>query len=149
RAVSDRERPPHAFLLVLASPRVALAAPDDALRRLADQLLALAGWAPKRRGRRADQTSSDFLYLRHPVGSGYHAFQFNIDFFAAAGDGRWWHDHRIPGGIAFTANSVGHMRSFLEWYAAPGEDHGGWALKQSMLTIANAHPTALGADAAP
>jgi hypothetical protein len=143
RAVSDRDRPPHGFLLVLASPRVALAAPDDALRRLADRLLELSGWAPKRRGRKADQISSDFLYLRHPTEATHYGFQFNIDFFAAAGDGRWWHDHRIPGGIAFTANSTGHMRSFLEWYRAPGVDHGDWALKQAMITIANAHPTAL------
>lgn len=32
-----------------------------------------------------------------------------INYFAAHGDKRWWHDHRIPGGIAFSVNSVGHM----------------------------------------
>lgn len=32
-----------------------------------------------------------------------------VNFFGAQGDGRWWQDHRIPGGIAFSMNSIGHM----------------------------------------
>ena len=38
-----------------------------------------------------------------PVGANY---------FAAQGDGRWWRDHRIPGGLGFSMNSVGHMARF-------------------------------------
>ena len=60
--------------------------------------------------------------------------------FACAGDGRWWHDHRFPGGIAFTANSPGHMIAFREWYQQK-IDSREWALKQAMLTIQNATPT--------
>ena len=70
----------------------------------------------------------------------YHGYRFNIDFFAAAGDGKWWHDHRFPGGIAFTANAAGHMKCFMDWYDEPDKDHGGWSLKQAMMTIAKAHP---------
>lgn len=142
RALIDTHGPPHGLLLLFASPRVALAAPDDNLRRFADRLLELAGWTPKRAGKKLGNTiSSDFLYLKNPNDGFVYGFQFNVDFFAAAGDGRWWHDHRIPGGIAFTANSTGHMRHFKDWYESPATDHGQWALKQAMITISHAHPT--------
>ncbi|MBY0461215.1 MAG: hypothetical protein K2V38_28155 [Gemmataceae bacterium] len=141
RAVSDRHRPPHGFLLVFTSPAAQSAAPDDSLKRFAEKLLYLAGWGPERRTRRSDNAiTSDFLYLRNPTDDKYYGFQFNVDFFAAAGDRRWWHDHRLPGGIGFTANSTGHMRFFRDWYESPGSDHGEWALKQAMLTIGSAEP---------
>ena len=95
-----------------------------------------------RRARRGENTiSSDYLYLKNPQTGVYHGFRFNIDFFATAGDGTWWHDHRFPGGIAFTANAAGHMKCFMDWYTEPGRDHGAWALTQAMMTIAKAHPT--------
>jgi hypothetical protein len=78
------------------------------------------------------------LYLRDPKNSGLFGFQFNIDFFACAGHDRWWHDHRFPGGIAFTANSLGHMRAYREWYGSLKGNGSEWAVKQAMLTIDNA-----------
>ena len=146
RGISDSQAPPHGFLLVFASERVMIARAYDSLRRFADHLLKLAGWAPKRRAKSGDNPiTSDFLYLKSPNEGQFYGFQFNIDFFAAAGDGRWWHDHRFPGGIGFTANSTGHMRHFRDWYEKPGSDHGEWALKQAMITIAQAHaPKAAG-----
>jgi hypothetical protein len=150
RAISDTQTPPHSFTLVFATDRLMLAAPDENLRRFADRLLELAGWAPQRRAKRGENPiSSDFLYLQNPADDAYHGFQFNIDFFAAAGDRRWWHDHRLPGGIGFTANSTGHMKAFLDWYTEKGGDHGEWALKQAMITIAQAHPTKGGAAKSP
>jgi hypothetical protein len=59
---------------------------------------------------------------------------FNVDFFACAGDGRWWHDHRFPGGIAYTANSTGHMMRFRDWYQAKDQSEA-WGLKQAMLNL--------------
>lgn len=141
--------PPHGFLLLFCSPRVTLAAPDDNLRRFADRLLELAGWAPQRRAKRNENpVSSDFLYMKNPNDGMYYGFQFNVDFFAAAGDGRWWHDHRLPGGLGFTANSAGHMRFYKDWYEVPGSNHGEWAVKQAMITISQAHPTKKGDVAA-
>jgi hypothetical protein len=32
-----------------------------------------------------------------------------VNAFASAGDRHWWHDHRVPGGVAFSMNSVGHL----------------------------------------
>lgn len=141
RAGTGSQNPPHSFLLVFGSPHMMEAAADDNLRRFADHLLALAGWAPKRRAKRGENpVSSDYLYLKNPVTGDYHGFRFNLDFFAAAGDGTWWHDHRFPGGIAFTANATGHMIAFMDWYSEPGRDHGNWALTQAMMTIARSHP---------
>lgn len=142
RAVSDTKNPPHSFVLAFGSPHVMEAAADDNLRRFATRLLDLTGWKPERRAKRGENTiTSDYLYLKHPQTKTYHGFRFNLDFFAAAGDGTWWHDHRFPGGIAFTANATGHMKTFMDWYSEPGRDHGAWAVMQAMMTIARSHPT--------
>ncbi len=141
RASFDPKRAGHSLVIVVASPRVALAAPDQNLRAVSGRILELAGWEPDRRGvRRKNTVTSDFLYLKNPKDGVFYGFQFNADFFACAGDNRWWHDHRFPGGIAFTANSTGHMIRFREWYQAKDENES-WALKQAMLTIQNAAPT--------
>lgn len=141
RAAFDRDRAAHSFVIVVASLRVALAAPDQHLRAFSGHLLELAGWGPNRRGaRRKNTITSDFLYLKSPLDGSFYGFRFNVDFFACAGDRRWWHDHRFPGGIAFTANSTGHMIRFRDWYQAKDQNES-WALKQAMLTIKNAAPT--------
>jgi hypothetical protein len=74
-----------------------------------------------------------------------------VNLFAAQGDGRWWHDHRIPGGVAFSMNSVGHMARKLAEDAIranpnlaeraaqmPAEQLEQWALPLAMRTIATA-----------
>ena len=141
RAAFDPSRAAHSLVIVVASPRVAFAAPDQHLRAFSDRILELAGWETNRRGvRRKNTLTSDFLYLRNPHDGGLYGFRFNADFFACAGDGRWWHDHRFRGGIAFTANSTGHMVRFREWYQSKDQNES-WALIQAMLTIRNAAPT--------
>lgn len=141
RAAFDPLRGAHSFVLLVASHRVAFAAPDQHLRAFSDHILELAGWEADRRGaRRKNTVTSDFLYLKHPSDGDFYGFRFNADFFACAGDKRWWHDHRFPGGIAFTANSTGHMIAAREWYQGK-HDTRPWALIQAMLTINNATPT--------
>jgi len=89
RAAFDPLHGAHSFVLIVASPRVALAAPDQHLRAFSDHMLELAGWAPDRRGaRRTNAVTSDFLYLKHPTDGAFYGFRFNVDFFACAGDGR-------------------------------------------------------------
>jgi hypothetical protein len=141
RAAFDPQRAAHSFVIVVSSPRVAFAAPDQHLRFFSDRILELAGWGADRRGvRRKNTVTSDFLYLKNPNDGKFFGFRFNADFFACAADGRWWNDHRFPGGIAFTANSTGHMIRFREWYQGKDQSES-WALKQAMLTINNAAPT--------
>ena len=141
RAAFGPAQSAHSFVLVVASPQVAFAAPDRHLRAFSDRILELARWGTSSRGARQSNTvASDFLYLKDPNNGTFYGYQFNLDYFACAGDGRWWHDHRFPGGIAFTANSPGHMIAFRDWYQQK-TDSRGWALKQAMLTIQNAKPT--------
>jgi hypothetical protein len=130
-----RGEPRHGFLLAVCDEKVALAAPDEALRQFATHLQTLAGW-PTRPDMNNDIVD-EWLYLKNPKTGDIVKFTFSVDFFATAGDKRWWHDHRIPGGMAFTANSLGHMVRHQEWY----EEKAGrieWALRTAMLTIASA-----------
>lgn len=142
RAAYEPHKSAHSFMLVIAAPRVAIAAPDIHLRAFADRVLQLSGWGHQSPiGRKKNTISSDYLYLQNPNDSEFYGFQFNVDMFACAGDRRWWHDHRFPGGVAFTANSTGHMRSYREWYGIAKGNAKEWAVKQAMLTIAHAAPT--------
>jgi len=70
------------------------------------------------------------------------AWRVGANFFASAGDGRWWHDHRFPGGIALSMNSVGHMvHASANWPMdgagknAPKPKTLGEALRLAMQTI--------------
>jgi hypothetical protein len=140
RAAFDLDHAAHSFMLIVASPTVALAAPDDNLKAFANFILQLSGWSVgrKRFVRPLNEISSGYLYLRKPGDESLYGFQFNVDFFACAAHDRWWHDHRFPGGIAFTANSLGHMRAYREWYGGLAGDAAEWSVKQAMLTIQNA-----------
>ncbi len=140
RAAYDPSRAAHSFVLVVASSQVALAAPDKHLRAFSDRILELTGWQPEPQVRPSNTVTGDVLYLRNPSDGQFYGFRFNVDFFACAGDGRWWHDHRFPGGIAFTANSTGHMLATRAWYGG-ATDRREWAVKQAMLTIQRAHAT--------
>jgi hypothetical protein len=88
-------------------------------------------------------------------------WKVGVNYFCAQADKRWWHDHRIPGGMAFSANSVGHMvksgklaavmKQLEKALSAPEE---GWdasvidslekALGLAMRTISNAAETVSG-----
>ena len=134
------ERPEHGFMLLVASQRVALAAPDQNLLRFAHHIRDLA-WEETELDEYGNDLTWETLYLRNPSDKTYVKFTFSVDYFGAQGDGRWWHDHRVPGGIAFTANSVGHMALTREWYEGKGPQTE-WIVKVAMETVD------LGADTA-
>jgi hypothetical protein len=113
-----------------------LAAPDEALRQFALHLQHLAGWVT-RPDINGNDIADEWLYLRNPKTRVIVKFTFSVDFFATVGDKRWWHDHRIPGGMAFTANSLGHMVRHQEWYE-DRNDRIEWALRTAMVTIESA-----------
>src|SRR5262249_42747389 len=83
------------------------------------------------------------LFLERPDDRELFSFSIGIDFFASQGDGRWWQDHRVPGGIAFTANSVGHMGRYREWYEHKTNQEE-WLLATAMGTIDLAADTQYG-----
>jgi len=94
------------FIVFLISQRIAEAAPNEsmlAVARSVAELYLLQDIAP-------DQIYLDELFLETPT-SPVAAWRWaaGVNYFCAQGDGRWWHDHRIPGGMAFSVNSVGHM----------------------------------------
>jgi hypothetical protein len=142
-AYPPRQETPHSFVLLIASKRVAFAEPDDHLYRFSSRIWDLAGWGSQAASH-DNPVATDYLYLRSPHDARVYGFRYNVDFFASAGDGRWWHDHRIPGGIAFTANSPGHMFRFQEWYPRAKQeetDRGEWFIRAAMTTVSMAHPT--------
>ena len=141
RPTKEFSHPAHGFFLLVASERVALAAPAENLKAFAEAFLTL--WPCQAESNETGVVNLETLYLRHPVEKTYVRFTFSIDFFAAQGDGRWWQDHRVPGGIAFTANSAGHMRRYREWYTG-AEDQKDWLLQTAMLTIDRAADTPFG-----
>jgi len=114
RPAAGMALPAHGFMLIVASRRIALARPDANLHRLASKLRQL--WGCESSETDHGTVSWETLFLANPNDDMFAKFTFSIDFFAAHGDGRWWHDHRAPGGFAFTANSIGHLRRYREWY---------------------------------
>jgi hypothetical protein len=130
----------HGFLVIFASPKLYHAAPNQALQDVSEHLRSLFVVAPTK-DIAGNDVCHEWLYLKQPNTSDYVKFRVILDYFASAGDKRWWHDHRFPGGVAFTLNSLGHMVRTKEWYENlqnPVE----WSARMAMLTISNAfdHP---------
>jgi hypothetical protein len=129
----------HGFLLSVCDEKVAWARQDEALLQFAMRIQDLAGWVgrPVKNDNNSNDVVDEWLYLRNPVDNQIRKFTFSVDFFATVGDKLWWHDHRVPGGMAFTANSLGHMVRHQEWYGAKA-GRMEWALQTAMQTIGQA-----------
>ena len=130
----------HGFLVVFATPKLYYAAPNQALKEISEYFRNMFVDA-RTKDPAGNDVCHEWLYLKRPGNSEFVKFRVILDYFASAGDKRWWHDHRFPGGIAFTLNSLGHMVRTKEWYENlrnPVE----WAGRVAMLTISNAfnHP---------
>jgi hypothetical protein len=141
----------HGFVIVAVSPTIALARPVPELHRLALKLCELyLGEAA------SDMILHDRLILEIDGGAGNtlerRSWKVGVNYFSAQGDGRWWHDHRIPGGMAFSMNSVGHMaRTLAERARSKDPDRARrfdevsreqlvyWALPKAMKTIGPPH----------
>src|ERR1051326_5943251 len=95
------------FVLIVISERIATAVPDTEVLKFA-QILA-------RLYLHEDSIEVDRIYYN----SAFLAipdqrervlkWKAGVNYFAAHGDERWWQDHRIPGGLGFSTNSVGHL----------------------------------------
>jgi hypothetical protein len=140
------------FVILAISPAIAYAEPNDAVKALAHRLCSLY----LLRDVRFDEVELDEAYLEMR-GKPDATFRWDagVNYFCAQGDGRWWRDHRIPGGMAFSINSVGHMVKSAQYGKGmkqlakelevpdgewnPSNFHSlGEALKIAMLTIKSA-----------
>ncbi len=96
-----------AFIIVLISERLAYAVPDGTVRDIAHRICALY---LRDVDVQANAVHHERVALEKP-GSSRLTWEWlaGVNYFSAQGDKRWWQDHRIPGGMAFSVNSVGHM----------------------------------------
>jgi hypothetical protein len=95
-----------AFVILAISEKIARSIPDQTALLLACQLCSLYLLQEVE----SNQICLDEIFLEIP---GYEraTWRWNVgsNYFCANGDRRWWQDHRIPGGMGFSMNSVGHM----------------------------------------
>jgi hypothetical protein len=96
------------FVVLAVSPKLATAAPDDVMKGFALRLCALCLLEYEKI--EPDNIYVEEIFLEIPDGPrSTWKWIAGVNVFAAAGDGRWWQDHRIPGGLGFSVNSVGHL----------------------------------------
>jgi hypothetical protein len=101
----------HALVVLAVSRDLAYAKPDASLFNIGRRLCELY----LRRPVSADCVFRDEVFLQIFDSGLRRRWEVGVDNFAAQGDGRWWHHHRIPGGLGFSMNSVGHMvRTLVE-----------------------------------
>jgi hypothetical protein len=95
-----------AFVILAVSPRIANALPGPEVRELARRLCYLY----LETDIEMDNAHLEQIYLQKP-GARLTTWKWlaDVNYFCAQGDKRWWQDHRIPGGMAFSVNSVGHL----------------------------------------
>lgn len=95
-----------AFVILAISPQIASALPGPEMRELARRLAYLY----LEEDIVMDNTHLEQVYLQKP-GARLTTWKWfaGVNYFCAQGDKRWWQDHRIPGGMAFSINSVGHL----------------------------------------
>lgn len=141
-----------AFVILALSEKIALSQPDSTLMHLARKLCFMYLLKEVRE----NQIFLDSIDLDLPSKGGNRIrWDVGINYFSAQGDKRWWQDHRIPGGMAFSMNSVGHMaksgrlsKAMREFEKSMSITSEGWrhpsinsldeALVYAMRTIANA-----------
>jgi hypothetical protein len=147
-----------AFVILAISPQMANALPGPEMRELALRLCHLY----LETNIEMDYAHLEQIYLQKP-GARMTTWKWfaGVNYFCAQGDKRWWHDHRIPGGMAFSVNSVGHlvksgmianaMKELDQLMAAPDEgypeakvDSLAKALDLAMRTISKASETVSG-----
>jgi hypothetical protein len=94
------------FIIVLRSRALATAVPDAIVKAIAQRVSFLY----LKEEVSTDRIYVDQIYLEQP-GSGRTTWEWvtGVNYFSSQGDKRWWQDHRIPAGMAFSVNSVGHM----------------------------------------
>jgi hypothetical protein len=130
------------FVILVISPRLVNREPDDRLKEICRKLMESYMQVPV-----ADDsfhTQREYVYLRKADST---ALKFSTlpNIFCAQGDGRWWHDHRTPGGMMITSNALGHFMYARSKKTSLEISECTWALENAMRTISNAQPSPSGA----
>jgi hypothetical protein len=94
------------FIILAVSAKLVFGLPSDDMKDFAKRL----GVLYLETEIETDQIYTDEIFLEKPgrVRTTWR-WPVGVNYFSAQGDKRWWQDHRIPGGMAFSMNSVGHM----------------------------------------
>ncbi len=99
------------FIVLCVDERLASAEPGPELMQFAKRLAYLY----LMRTIEADRIDHDEISLRIPSEpDAVVQWKAGVNVFGAQGDGRWWNDHRIPGGLGFSVNSVGHLSELVK-----------------------------------
>ena len=129
------------FVIVLVSKSLVHLEPTDELKEIARRLLELyMEISPIKDD--TFKTQREYVFLRRAQNGSAEPkilkFSTLPNVFCAQADGRWWHDHRTPGGIMITSNALGHFV-----YSRTGKDLDtaafNFSLGNAMRTIGNAY----------
>lgn len=94
------------FVVAFISATLSKALPDVSLMALAQRCCSLY----LQHDIEPDEIYTTQAFLQIPGNSEHtRMWRAGVNYFSAQGDGRWWRDHRFPGGLAFSVNSVGQM----------------------------------------
>jgi len=116
-------------------------APDERLKEFCRRLLELYMEIPHI----PDDTivpQREYVFLRMAsTGAGDKFLKFATlpNVFCSQGDGRWWHDHRCPGGVMITSNALGHDLYSRSGRSQIDDAKKLEAVEQAMRTINNAY----------
>jgi hypothetical protein len=124
------------FVILLLSKTLPTREPNGALKEACRRLLELYLQVPIPDD--SFHTEGEYVFLRRPDNK-VLKFSTLPNIFCAQGDGRWWHDHRTPGGIMITSNALGHFMYARSKKQTLDEATTTWALENAMRTISNAH----------
>lgn len=129
------------FLILLSSKSLIDKDPGNALKDICRRLLELY-MEMDRIDDDTIHTQREYVFLRRQgADDGVELLKFSTlpNVFCGQGDGRWWHDHRTPGGVMTTSNALGHFVHSRIGAAGLQEKDKVWALENAMRTINNAH----------
>jgi hypothetical protein len=128
------------FLILIVSRSIVTKEPGDRLKDICRRLLELYMEVDV-----ADDTilpQREYVFLRPSSEAGRPdilKFSTLPNVFCAQGDGRWWQDHRTPGGVMMTSNALGHFVYSRKKGALPQDKDKLVALENAMRTINNAY----------
>ena len=123
------------FVILLTSRHLITREPNEQLKQICRRMMEL--YMQVRVADDTLQTEREYVFLRRPDNS-VLKFATLPNIFCAQGDGRWWHDHRTPGGIMITSNALGHFTYVRSKKADLDATTCASALEQAMRTISNA-----------